>query len=152
MKKISIVVIAALSLAAFGCKKKSAGSGSGSGAVGGGGDCSAAIANSMEVSKAEMTKMPGVDDNALAKMRDLAVKHCTDDKWSDDVIKCMVGAKTQAEAQGCYGKLTPEQQDTMNKAMIHMMAPPTGGAGSAGTAAEAGSAAGSGSAGSAAPK
>ena len=100
----------------------------------------------MEISKAEMTKMPGVDDAMLAKMHDLAVKHCTDDKWPDDVIKCMVGAKAQAEAQGCYSKLTPEQQDAMNKAMIHLMTPPAG-SGSAGSAAGD---TGSGSAGSAA--
>ncbi len=163
MKKISIVFVAALALAAFGCKKKSADSGSGSatgsgsGAVaaggGGGGDCSAAIANSMEVAKANITKMPGVDDKMLAQMRDLGLQHCTDDKWSDDVVKCMTGAKTQADAQACYGKLTPEQQDAMNKGMIHLMTPP-GGAGSAGSgsAPAAGSDMGSGSAGSAAPQ
>ncbi len=156
MKKLSVVFVAALSLAAFGCKKKDADSGSGSGNAagssssasgGGGGDCSAAIANSMAVSKADMAKAPGIDDTVLAKMHDLAVKHCTDDKWPDDAIKCMVGAKTQVEAQGCYGKLTPEQQDKMSKALIHLMTPPADAAGS-GTAPAA--APDSGSAGSAA--
>jgi len=151
MKKISVIFVAALSLAAFGCKKKSADSGSGSNgngsasATGGGGDCNSAMSNSMEVSKADLAKMPGVDDKMLAKLHDLGVKHCTDDKWSDDVIKCMTGAKTEAEAQGCYGKLTPEQRDTMNKAAIELTTPPAGAGGAAGAGSD-GAAAGSGSA------
>ena len=131
MKKFSIVFVAALSLGAFGCKKKGA-------------DCDKAIANSMEVSKADMAKMPGVDDAMMQKMKDLGVQHCKDDKWPDDALKCMTDAKTQSEAQGCYGKMTPEQQDKMTKAMMAMMTPPGGGMGSApaaGSAAMGGSAA-----------
>jgi hypothetical protein len=117
MKKISFVFAAALAFAATGCKKKGA-------------DCGQAIANSMELSKADMAKMPGVDDKMMAKMRDLGVEHCTADKWSDDAIKCMSDAKTMADAQGCYGKLSAEQRDKMNKAAAAMMTPPSG-AGSA---------------------
>jgi hypothetical protein len=111
MKKI--VFIAACSFAAFGCAKK-------------GGDCGKAISNSMEVSKADMKKMPGVDDKAMAKMRDLGLQHCKDDKWSADATKCMSDAKTETDAQGCYSKLTPDQQEQMNKAMREMMTPPSG--------------------------
>jgi hypothetical protein len=147
MQKLSLVFVAALSLAAFGCKKK-----------GGGADCDKALDRSMELSKAELSKMPGVDDKMLGKMRDVGVTHCKDDKWSDDVRNCMVNAKTMADSQGCYGKLSQEQQDKMNKAAMELAAPPapTGSAevdtGSAAVAPDTGSAAGSaaGSAGSAA--
>jgi hypothetical protein len=136
MQKISIVFAATLALAAFGCKKKGA-------------DCGQAIANSMELSKAEMAKMPGVDDKMMAKMRDLGVEHCTADKWSDDAIKCMSDAKAMADAQGCYGKLSAEQRDKMNKAVAAAMTPPSGAGGAAaGGAAAGGAAAGSAAAGS----
>jgi hypothetical protein len=117
MKKI--LFVAACLFAASGCPKK-------------GGDCDKAISNSMELSKADMMKMPGVDDKAIGKMRDLGLQHCKDDKWPDVATKCMSEAKTATDAQGCYGKLTPDQQDKMNKAMREMMTPPAGaGAGSA---------------------
>src|SRR5437660_11231267 len=57
MKKLSFVFVAALSIAAFGCKKK-------------GGDCAKALDNSMELSKADMAKMPGWDDKMMQKMKD----------------------------------------------------------------------------------
>jgi hypothetical protein len=138
MTKTSIVLVAALSLAAFGCKKK-------------GGDCTAAIANSMEVAKSSMA---GVDKAMLAKMHDLAVKSCQDDKWSDEVIRCMTDAKSETAAQACYGKLTTDQQAKMNKAAADLATTAAGsGSAAAGSApagsAPAGSADSAGSAGSA---
>ena len=102
MKNVSICFVIALSLAAFGCKKKGA-------------DCTAAINHSMDLSKADMEKMPG-GEQMMGKMRDLGVQHCKDDKWSDEAVKCMIAAKDMTEAQACYGKLTKEQQETMNNA------------------------------------
>jgi hypothetical protein len=119
MKKISIVVVASLSLAVLGCSKKK------------GADCDKAIAHSMEVSKADMAKM-GVDDKMMAKMQDLGVKHCKEDKWPDEAIACMTNAKDEATAQGCYGKLTADQRDKMNKAAMELA--PAAPAGSAATA------------------
>ena len=158
--KISFMFVAALAFASVGCKKKS---GEASG------DCAKAINNSMALSKAEMEKTPGMDPAMMQKMADLGVQHCKDDKWSADAIKCMTDAKAMAEAQGCYGKLTQDQQDKMNKAAMELAvgaqggsAEPTGsaagsaagsdsaGAGS-GSAAAGSAEAGSGSAGSAAP-
>ena len=146
MKNLSILFVMTLSLAAFGCKK--------------GGDCAAAIDHGKELSKADMAKMPDAD-KMMGKLRDLGVQRCKEDKWSDEALKCMVDAKTETEAQGCYHKLTPEQSGKMNKAAMEMMSPPapaapaagadTGGAGSA----MAGSAAGGdmgGSGSAAAPK
>lgn len=147
MKKLSFVVVAVLSLTAFGCKKKGAG-----------GDCATAVHHSMELSKADMQKM-GTDDKMMQKMTDLGIQHCKDDKWSADAIKCMNDAQTMSDSQACYGKLTPEQQSKMNKAAMELMSPPaagsaapTGDMGSAGSAAPAaGSDMGSAAAGSAAP-
>jgi hypothetical protein len=133
MKRISIVFVAALAVAAVGCKKKGA-------------DCDKAISNSLAVSKASM---PGVDDAMLAKMKDLGVQHCKEDKWSDDVVKCMIDAKSQADAQACYGKMPADQRDKMNKAAMELMTPP-GGAGAAAAGSAAGSDMGAAGAGSAA--
>jgi len=132
MKNISILFVAALSFAAVGCKKK-----------GGGADCTKAINNSMAVSKADMAKMPGMDDKMMQKMTDVGIQHCKDDKWPDDAVKCMSDAKTEADAQSCYGKLSKEQQDKMNKAAMELATPPAGAA--AGSAAEGGAAAPTGS-------
>lgn len=104
MKNLAFVLVAALPFAALGCKKGGAG-----------GDCAAAINHSMELSKDMMVKM-GTDDATMAKMKDVGIQHCKDDKWSDDAIKCMVDAKAMADAQACYGKLTQEQRDAMKNA------------------------------------
>jgi|GEM_PF-1300956 len=125
MTKITLVLVAALSFAGVGCKK--------------GSDCGGAIAHSLELSKADMAKMPGFDDKMMDKMRALGVQRCTDDKWSAEAVTCMNDAKTEADSQGCYGKLTAEQRDKMNKAAMEMMTPPA--AAGAAAAPAAGSAA-----------
>lgn len=150
MKQTPALVVIALALAFAGCKKGGASAP----------DCGKAIDHSMELSKGEMAKMPGVDDKMLAKMRDLGLQHCKDDKWSAEARRCMVDAKTMTDSQACYGKLTKEQQDGMNAAAMALApdAPPThvdttvGSAGSAGSAAAPATDMGAGSAGSAAPK
>ena len=132
MKKMPVILIAAFSLAAVGCKKKGAG---------GGADCAQAINHSMELSKAEMQKM-GTDNAMMKKLVDLGIQRCTEDKWPDAAIKCMVDAKTMSDAQACYGKLSQEQQDKMNKAAMEL-ATPAAGSGSGEGSAAAGSAGGS---------
>lgn len=112
--KLPLVFLAALSLAAVGCKKKGA-------------DCDKAIDHSMELSKADMQKM-GADDATMAKMRAIGVSHCKDDKWAGDAVQCMIDAKTETDAQACYKKLTPEQQSNMNSAVMEAMKPPAGAA------------------------
>lgn len=107
MKNFSIVFVIAMSLGAFGCKKKGA-------------DCAAAIDHSMDLSKADMEKMPGGKE-MMGKMRDLGVQHCKDDKWSDEAVKCMNDAKAETDAQACYGKLTADQRDKMTKAAMAAM-------------------------------
>jgi hypothetical protein len=126
-----IVLVSVLSLAAFACKKK-----------GGGGDCDKAIAHGLELAKADLPS----DEKMLAKMKDLGIQHCKDDKWPDDAIKCMVDAKAETEAQACYGKLSPEQQKKMNDAAAALQPTPPPkepAAGSAAAGSDSGSAAGS---------
>jgi hypothetical protein len=101
----TLVFATALSFAAFGCSK--------------GDQCTKAINHGMELSKASM----GVDDKMAAMMTDLGMQHCKDDKWSDDALTCMIDAKTETEAQACYGKLSPEQQQKMNKAAMDLAKP-----------------------------
>jgi hypothetical protein len=108
MKTITIAFAAALSIAALGCKKSGA-------------DCDKAIDHSMEMSKADMQKMPGMDDKIMHKLKDIGVQHCKDDKWSAEITKCMVDAKTETDGQACYSKLSPEQQKKMNDAMMQTM-------------------------------
>ncbi|MCX5741217.1 MAG: hypothetical protein NT062_01820 [Proteobacteria bacterium] len=165
MKNLMIVFVAVASLAAVGCKKKAADAGAGSGsdttmAAGSGsaasgsagsgsaavatagGDCTKALANSMAVSKAEMTKM-GVDDKMAQQITDLGVQHCTEDKWGPEAITCMTAAKTMAEAQGCYGKLTAEQVKRNTAAKALMPAAPAGSGSNAGSAGSGSSGSGS---------
>ncbi len=130
MKNISILLVAAGSLAAFGCTKKGA-------------DCGKAVDKGMEVQKAHLSSM---DDTMKGKMKDVALSHCKDDKWSDDVLQCMSEAKADTDFKICQAKLTPEQEGRMQKSMKELMmssgkmAPASG----AGSAAAAGSGNGSG--------
>ncbi|HEY1550804.1 MAG TPA: hypothetical protein VGG28_23405 [Kofleriaceae bacterium] len=106
MKTISLALV--LSLAAFGCNK------------GGGADCSKALDHSMDLSRAAMEKS-GIDAKVLDKMKDVGLQHCKDDKWSAEVTKCMTDAKTEKDSGACYAKLSPEQQEKMNKAAMELM-------------------------------
>jgi hypothetical protein len=132
MNQISYVFAAAVVVCAFGCKKKS-------------GACAQAIDHSSELAKADMQKMPGMTDQMMQKMKDVAIQHCKDDKWPDDAIQCMIDAKTETDAQACYGKLSQQQRESMNHAARDAMKSAAG-AGNAGGSAAMGSAMGSGSA------
>jgi hypothetical protein len=120
MKKISIVFVATLSLAAFsGCKKK--------------GDCASTIKSSvdrmMAQDKAKEKDMPAdmkkkMDEMAnemASKMEAAMTKACVDDKWSADALKCINDAKTEDDFDKCESKLTPEQQASAKKAMAAAM-------------------------------
>jgi len=133
MKKLSVVFVAALSVAAFGCKKK--------GGEAASPDCGAAVAHSSDLSKETMKKL-GTDDKTMQKMVEIGIQRCKEDKWPADAVKCMVDAQTMSGAQACYDKLTQDQRDKMNKAAQEAMGMGGSGQGS-GSAAPEGSAAGS---------
>jgi hypothetical protein len=137
MTKLPFVLAIALSFAATGCKKK--------------GDCTAAINHSMDLAKADMQKMPGMDDKIVDKLKSIGVQHCTDDKWPAEVLTCMNDAKTETDAQACYSKLSKDQQDKMNGAMMEEMMKSAGGGKMGGGAGSAAAAPASGGAGSAEP-
>jgi len=109
MKNISIAFVAALSLAAVGCKKK-------------GGDCDAAINNMMTIMK---TEMKGMDEKMMApmmeKVKGIAQKHCAEDKWPDDVLKCMIDSKDAKAADECEKKMPKDLKDKMDKDMSAAM-------------------------------
>ena len=115
LKNISIVFVAAVSLAASGCSKKAA-------------DCGKAVDKGAELQKAHMA---GMDEALKGKMKDVALSHCKDDKWPDDVLQCMTEAKADTDFKACQSKLTPEQKDSMQKSMKDLMAgmAPAGGSG-----------------------
>jgi len=126
MKHSPVSFALALSLATIGCKAK------------GGADCDRAIRHSMELSKDAMAKM-GVDSALMQKMTDVGIRRCKEDQWTAAVTTCMSNAMTMTDAQACYGKMTQEQQDTMNAAAMELSTPPAPaagpGSGSAGSAA-----------------
>jgi hypothetical protein len=107
MQKLTIMFAGVLALSAFGCGKGSA--------------CDKAIAHSMELSKGDMAKMPGVDEKMMTKLRDIGVDHCKNDKWPDEAISCMNDAKAEADATACYGKLSADQREKMQKAAMAAM-------------------------------
>ena len=132
MKKISIVFVAALSLAAFGCAKSASGSGE---AAYKDRPVLTVARQSTTVWWSRRPPAAGMDDKMNGKMKDVAMSHCKDDKWSDDVVQCMSEAKTDTDFQTCQGRLTPEQKDGVQKAMKDLktagggMAPPVAMAG-----------------------
>ena len=108
MRKLVFALVAVLSVAAAGCKKKDGG-------------CAAAVEHSMELSRAEMQKM-GTDDKTLQKLVDVGTLRCQEDEWSAEALACMTDAPTMTDAQLCYGKLTAEQQAKMTRAATELMA------------------------------
>jgi len=112
MKTMSIMFVATVCFA--GCSKKTpdvASGGSAASASGGAADCDKAISHGMELGKDDL---PATDAKMMAQLHDIGVKHCVNDKWSDDAVKCMIDAKAKSDSTACYGKLTAEQQKAMN--------------------------------------
>jgi hypothetical protein len=117
LKKISMVLCAGLFAVTFtsGCKKdeKSAGGG----CDGLGTKMKAQMASEMPKDvPADMKKSVEEMGN---KMADMLVKHCKDDKWSADVVKC--GNEAKDPKKECMGKLTAEQQKKLEDDMMKAM-------------------------------
>src|ERR1700704_2970382 len=98
MKKISIIFVSVLSIAAFtGCKKK-------------GGDCAGTINGMMDRMMQDGMKSAGdkmtpemkkAGEEMMKKMSEPMIKVCTDDKWSAEALKCMDEAKDEASGKKC---------------------------------------------------
>jgi hypothetical protein len=46
--------------------------------------------------------MSGMDDQLKSKMKAVALSHCKDGKWSDDVVQCMSEAKADTDLGFSY--------------------------------------------------
>jgi len=111
------------------------------------GDCAASVDNAIRLSKEEFKKS-GVLDSTVPKIRDASVTRCTEDKWSNEVLKCFVDAKSSDEVTKCQNKMTKEQNDNIAKAITAAMAAQDSGSGGSGSDTGSGSGSDSGSAGS----
>ena len=120
----TLLVAAALALS--GCGKK------GSEAKG---DCAASVANAISLS-AEEFKKQGLDDATVAKIRESSVTRCKEDKWSNEILKCLADAKKADDVAKCQQMMSKEQSDNMAKAIAGAMPPPDPDSGS-GSATEA---------------
>ena len=115
MKNVSIVFLAALSFAA--CKKG-----------GGASECASVVPAAIDRSMPDMKKeMAGVPDDKLAafgtSIKGVMVKHCTEDKWSADILKCLAAGKTGDDMQKCSKAIPKDQQDKLDKDMEEAMKP-----------------------------
>lgn len=121
MRKILLVAVLALS----GCGKQ------GSEVKA---DCAASVANAVNLSSEEFTKN-GITATTQAKIREASVVRCKEDKWSNEVIKCLADAKKADDVSKCQAMMSKEQSDNMAKAIVAAQpeqgaAPDTGSAGS----------------------
>ncbi|MDQ3338453.1 MAG: hypothetical protein M4D80_25075 [Myxococcota bacterium] len=133
MRKI-LLLVAVLGLSACGKKGDEAK-----------GDCGASVANAVNLS-AEEFKKQGVTDATVAKIRESSVVRCKEDKWTNEVLKCLADAKKADDVAKCQQMMSKEQSDNMAKAIAGAMGTqPDQGSGSAPDQGSGGSA-GSGSA------
>jgi hypothetical protein len=116
------------------------------------GDCTVAVTNAVTLSKDEFKKS-NITDAMVPKIKDASIKHCNDDKWSNEVLKCLTDSKTNADVTNCQNKLTKEQNEALAKSLTAIMTadtPPAGSGSEAAGSNDQGSA-GSGSAAAALP-
>ena len=127
MRKTWLVVAA---LALSGCGKK------GSEAKG---DCAASVSNAVSLS-AEEFKKNGVTDDTVAKIRESSITRCKEDKWTNEILKCLADAKKADDVSKCQQMMSKEQSDNMAKAIAGAMGSqpdPDDGSGSGSGSAEA---------------
>jgi hypothetical protein len=134
MRKTLLVAVLALS----GCGKKASEPPKG--------DCTASVTKAVDLSADEFKKN-GVADATVAKIRESSIARCKEDKWSNEVLKCLVDSKTSDDVSKCQQMMSKDQSDNMAKAIAGAMGTqPDQGSGS-GSAEDVGSGSGSGSAG-----
>jgi hypothetical protein len=59
--------------------------------------------------------------DGIGKLKDVLVKHCTEDKWPKDVIDCYGKASTQPEFKACREKLPKEAADKLRADEMQVM-------------------------------
>jgi len=75
-----------------------------------------------------VTSNPGLPDDAKAamkekgdKLKDVIIKHCTDDNWSSEVLDCYAKAGTMPEIKTCRMKLPKELADKLQADELAVM-------------------------------
>lgn len=136
----------ALSASLFGCKKKDDGGGSKEGA-----ECITAAQQVAPLYLAGAKKTKPDTKVTELELTGHVNATCTLDGWSPDVIKCFDGVKSEADLTACDKKLSKDQADKLDKALLEAFAGEAGSAAAplpaaSSAAPAAGSADGSGSA------
>ena len=85
------------------------------------GDCGVSVENAVKVST-EVLKSSGFSDATIVKIREASLVRCKEDKWSNDVLKCLTAAKKSDDIKNCNNMMTKEQRDNMDKALAAMAA------------------------------
>ena len=81
---------------------------------------------------AEEFKKNGVTDETVGKIRESSVARCKEDKWTNEVLKCLADAKKADDVAKCQQMMSKEQSDNMAKAIAGAMGTqPDQGSGSA---------------------
>lgn len=106
------------------------------------GDCGTSVENAVKVSSEELKKN-NFSDDAIAKIKDASLVRCKEDKWSNEVLKCLAAAKKADDIKNCNNMMSKEQRDNMDKALAAMATQDMGSGSDQGSA---GSGVGSGSA------
>lgn len=115
MKNLSIVLLAALSVAA--CKK-----------AGGASECASVMPPAVDRIMPDLKKEnAGIPEDKLAtfatSMKSVLVKRCTEDKWSAEYLKCVSNGKTADDMQKCDKTLPKDQKDKLDKDLEDAMKP-----------------------------
>jgi hypothetical protein len=120
MKKlIAITIVATVALA--GCKKKSEDAPGGAASGGGGGGDPAACAAA--ISKGIAGLGAGPEASVVKdKLQSIYVKHCTENKWSAEVLQCFETASGMGSMKACRAKLPPEQSAKLQAEIVSTMA------------------------------
>lgn len=86
-----------------------------------GADCEKAVNNLIDVTKPDLLKsMPGVDDATVAKMKNMGVARCKEDKWSDDAVKCLAQASASGDVQTCQSKMPSDLVQKFSLAILSL--------------------------------
>jgi hypothetical protein len=116
MKNLAFVCLALL--AATGCSKKDG--------AGGGTDCAGVIPAAVDRVTPEMEKdmaqLPKEKVAQLnAKMKEVLMARCTEDKWPAEHLKCLEAGKTNADMKACDKLLPDDQRKKLKTAMKEAM-------------------------------
>lgn len=79
--------------------------------------------------KARMDERAKKMDEVASSLKQAMTNRCTEDKWSDDVIKCYGTATAMEEIRKCREKLPQDQQDKLKAEEMQVMMKTMGGPG-----------------------